>query len=89
MRNSAGDPPSAFSYHQKNPASARFVVCKIVCNHDSQRADLNCRPHPYHGCALPTELRWHDEAVMTFVEICESKSIAFIGLLPIVFDVLV
>ena len=23
------------------------------------KADLNCRPHPYQGCALPTELYQH------------------------------
>ena len=25
----------------------------------SQRPDLNRRPTPYHGVALPAELRWH------------------------------
>ncbi len=28
----------------------------IADDRDSRYADLNCRPHPYHGCALPTEL---------------------------------
>ena len=27
----------------------------------SHLSGLNRRPHPYHGCALPTELRWHIE----------------------------
>jgi hypothetical protein len=27
--------------------------------HVSHLPGLNRGPHPYHGCALPTELRWH------------------------------
>ena len=27
-------------------------------DHWSHDRELNPRPHPYHGCALPTELSW-------------------------------
>ena len=38
---------------QKTPGGIPGVFCSL----ESCLADLNCRPHPYQGCALPTAPR--------------------------------
>ncbi len=44
--------PKSFQKQKKTPEIRRFQVYFWSC-----WADLNRRPHPYQGCALPTELQ--------------------------------
>ena len=42
--------------------------------------DLNHRPHPYQGCALPTELQQQSLDLLTeWVLVCKRLSRKFIG----------
>ena len=51
---------------EKAVNSDSLVCCSDLCCIISQRAGLNRRPLPYHGNALPTELRWHMDQILQF-----------------------
>src|SRR5574344_1645257 len=38
-------------------ATHSLYLLKFLQAFSSPRAESNCRPQPYHGCALPTELQ--------------------------------
>ncbi len=49
---------SSASIPAKTAKVALFTSSSLPFNHWSQDRELNPGPHPYHGCALPTELSW-------------------------------
>ena len=48
------------SFENLGGRTGDLLLTMRVCRNVSPRADLNCGPTPYHGVALPTELRGHE-----------------------------
>ena len=60
--------PANQNYYQKKRKILKNKIPKmgIFCASWSHHRGLNPRPHPYHGCALPTELWRHERIIKIF-----------------------